>query len=222
MISISNLTKRYYSGGGLEVLALNQVSLNIDTGSFVAIMGASGCGKSTLLHCLGGLDQADSGQILIAQTNLCTFSEKDLTEYRRNRVGFIFQFFNLLPTLSVWENILLPVVLTGQSNPQTEAYALHLLQETGLEQRRNHLPHQLSGGEMQRAAVVRALIKKPALVLGDEPTGNLDSHTSQRLVDLLKNLCHQQGTTLVIVTHSEHLAAQADRTIKMSDGRVVI
>jgi len=220
VIEITDLTKKYISGGGKVILALDAVSLHVEQGSFVAIMGPSGCGKSTLLHCLGGLDQADSGQIFVDKQNLTDLSEEKLTLYRRDRIGFVFQFFNLLPTLTVWENIILPVTLGGKLDATVETYATHLLRETGLEERRHHLPHQLSGGEMQRAALARALVKKPALVLGDEPTGNLDSVTSERLVYLLKSLCYKEGTTLVVVTHSHELASHADRIIRMRDGKI--
>jgi putative ABC transport system ATP-binding protein len=222
VIDVQTLSKKYAAGSERQILALDQVSLQIETGSFVAIMGPSGCGKSTLMHCLGGLDAPDSGAILVEGINLTTLSERNLTAYRRDQVGFIFQFFNLLPTLTVWENILLPVLLSGGQNHETEQRAEALLKETGLYKRRDHFYHQLSGGEMQRAALVRALIKKPALLLGDEPTGNLDSRTSAQVVDMLKQLCREQGTTLVIVTHSPDVAASAGRIVRMRDGRVEV
>lgn len=220
MIRVEHLHKIYRSGDK-EITALADVSLTIESGSCTAIMGASGSGKSTLLHCLGGLDRFDRGQIHLGPHTLGGLSDRELTRLRRGTIGFVFQFFNLLPTLTVLENVLLPVLLDGKSGPEWDGKAEALLSEVGLEKRLDHLPHQLSGGEMQRVAVARALVHEPRVLLADEPTGNLDSINSERVIGILKNLSKKHGSTLILVTHSDEVAKAADRIVRMKDGQVV-
>lgn len=220
MIVVENARKSYRTGAG-EVRALDGVSLRIETGTMVAVVGPSGCGKSTLLHCLGALDRLDGGTIHIEETNLQTLDERGLTRLRRERIGFVFQFFNLLPTLSVLENVMLPSLLAGKADAAGEQRAKELLEEVGLADRIGHQPHQLSGGQMQRVALARALAGRPAVLLADEPTGNLDSKSSGRVVELIRELARKHGTTVVMVTHSAELAGQADRIIEMKDGRIL-
>ncbi|MEB3244654.1 MAG: ABC transporter ATP-binding protein [Vampirovibrionales bacterium] len=205
-----------------QVQALSGVSLSIPAGQFVALMGASGCGKSTLLHLLGGLDKPSAGEIRVDDQVLNTLNETALTQYRRDQVGFVFQFFNLLPTLTVLENILLPLQLNkGYAPKPAQAQASALLASLGLEARQAFYPSQLSGGQMQRVAIARALIHRPPLLLADEPTGNLDTANGQAVLELLKTLCQAQGITLVMATHAPEAAAYADRIIKLQDGQVV-
>lgn len=220
MIRVEHLHKTYRSGDR-EIAALADVSLTIESGSCTAIMGASGSGKSTLLHCLGGLDRFDRGEIHLGPHALGALSDRDLTLLRRGTIGFVFQFFNLLPTLTVLENVLLPVLLDGKSGPAWNSKAEAILAEVGLEKRLGHMPHQLSGGEMQRVAVARALVHEPRLLLADEPTGNLDSVNSERVIETLKNLSKKHGSTLILVTHSDEVARAADRTVRMRDGQVI-
>ncbi len=220
MIEVSSLSKTYRTGSD-AVCALQNVSLRIEPGEFIALVGASGSGKSTLLHCLGGLDRFDSGDIRIGTAALASMSDADLTRLRRDTIGFIFQFFHLMPTLSVRENIALPSLLAGRDNAQFQRRTDQLLDAVGLTARAGHLPHQLSGGEMQRAAVARALVHKPALLLADEPTGNLDSANSSRILDLIRNLTASDGTTVVMVTHSPEIARTAGRVVRMKDGCIV-
>lgn len=217
MIEVANLRK-VYRGAEQPVEALRGLSFRIDRGECVAIMGPSGCGKSTLLHCLGGLDRATSGTVKVDGVNLGTLSDGALTRFRRDRLGFVFQFFNLLPTLTVRENVLLPCLLRGGPTKKEERLADELLAEVGMSKRQGHRPYQLSGGEMQRTALARALVTRPALVLADEPTGNLDSKTSGRVVELVCGLGVKHGTTVVIVTHSAEIAREAGRTIELRDG----
>ena len=220
MIRVDHVHKIYRSGER-EIAALADVSLTIESGSCTAIMGASGSGKSTLLHCLGGLDRFDKGEIHLGSHALGKLNDHDLTRLRRGTIGFVFQFFNLLPTLNVLENVLLPVLLDGKSGPEWNKKAEAVLSEVGLEKRLDHFPHQLSGGEMQRVAVARALVHEPQVLLADEPTGNLDSVNSQRVIETLKNLSKKHGSSLILVTHSEEVAKAADRIILMKDGRVL-
>jgi len=212
---------KIYRSGEKEITALSDVTLNIESGSCTAIMGASGSGKSTLLHCLGGLDRFDQGEIHLGSHKLGLMNDRDLTRLRRGTIGFVFQFFNLLPTLNVLENVLLPVLLGGKSGPEWNIKAESILTEVGLEKRLDHMPHQLSGGEMQRVAVARALVHEPRVLLADEPTGNLDSASSERVIDTLKNLSKKHGSTLILVTHSDEVAKAADRVIRMKDGQVI-
>jgi putative ABC transport system ATP-binding protein len=216
MIELKNASKTYQQGAR-EVHALRDISLSIEKGEFLCVMGASGSGKSTLLNLIGGLDQPSSGEIFIDGRPLHGISDDELTLIRRRRVGFIFQFFNLLPILTAAENVSLPLLLEGLPYAEVKPKAVKLLEQVGLGSRTEHRPEQLSGGEMQRVAISRALIAKPAVLLADEPTGNLDSHTSEEIFLLLKNL-HDQGQTIVMVTHDPHAAAYGTRIITLKDG----
>ncbi len=216
MIELKNASKTYQQGAR-EVHALRDVSLSIERGEFLSVMGASGSGKSTLLNLIGGLDQPTSGEIFIDGRPLHGISDYELTLIRRRRVGFIFQFFNLLPILTAVENVSLPLLLEGTPYSEVKPKAVKLLEQVGLGARTEHRPEQLSGGEMQRVAISRALISNPAVLLADEPTGNLDSHTSEEIFMLLKNL-HDQGQTIVMVTHDPRAAAYGSRIITLKDG----
>jgi putative ABC transport system ATP-binding protein len=214
MIELRNASKKYQQGAQ-EVYALRDISLRIKKGEFLSVMGASGSGKSTLLNLIGGLDQPSSGEIFIDGRPLHGISDYELTLFRR--VGFIFQFFNLLPILTAAENVSLPLLLEGTPYSEVKPRAVELLEQVGLGSRTEHRPEQLSGGEMQRVAISRALISNPAVLLADEPTGNLDSHTSEQIFMLLKNL-HDQGQTIVMVTHNPRAAAYGSRIITLKDG----
>jgi len=216
MIELKNASKSYQQGAR-EVHALRNVSLSIRKGEFLSVMGASGSGKSTLLNMIGGLDQPTSGEIFIDGRPLHGISDDELTLIRRRRVGFIFQFFNLLPILTAAENVSLPLLLEGTPFSEIKPKAVELLTRVGLGERTEHRPEQLSGGEMQRVAISRALVTNPAVLLADEPTGNLDSHTSEEIFMLLKAL-HDQGQTIVMVTHDSRAAAYGSRIITLKDG----
>jgi putative ABC transport system ATP-binding protein len=203
------------------VHALNGVSLHIARGEFVAIMGPSGCGKSTLLHVLGGLDVLTSGEIFLDEERVHRLDEAGLTRLRREKIGFVFQFFNLLPTLTVEENVRLPGVLQNVAAAKIETRCRELLAAVGMEHRARHRLHQLSGGEMQRAALARALLMEPKVVLADEPTGNLDSEASGNVVKLFREVGERHQTTIVMVTHSREVANCAHRVVAMRDGKVV-
>ena len=209
---------RTYGNGATAVSALAEVSLEIALGSLVSIVGPSGSGKSTLLNLLGALDQPTSGKVVVAGADLGALADDDRTRFRRERLGFVFQFFNLLPTLTAVENVELPARLAGKSSRQCRAKAEELLLRVGLEKRRDHLPEQLSGGEMQRVAVARALVMDAPVVLADEPTGNLDSKSGQGVLELLRGVAGER--TVVLVTHDPKIAAQAERVIALADGRV--
>jgi ABC-type lipoprotein export system ATPase subunit len=218
-IELSNVTKIYHQGN-TPVVALDDLNLKIMKGEFLAITGKSGCGKSTLINLIGGLDTPDEGRILVGGEDIAKIDDHRLTLYRRKQVGIIFQFFNLLPILNIEENIALPHLLMGNlNNPQVKID--HLLHEMGLSERRYHKPHELSGGEMQRVAICRALINDPELILADEPTGNLDSVSGKQVLEILKRLREKQGKTILLVTHSQEGAAIADRVLKMRDGKLV-
>ncbi|MHB8773191.1 MAG: ABC transporter ATP-binding protein [Syntrophales bacterium] len=216
MIELTKVGKRYRQGAQ-EVEALRDISLRIRKGEFLSVMGASGSGKSTLLNLIGGLDQPSSGEIFIAGRPLHGISDHELTLIRRRHIGFVFQFFNLLPILTAVENVSLPLLLEGTSYAEAKTKAVRLLEQTGLGSRMEHRPEQLSGGEMQRVAISRALIADPSVLLADEPTGNLDSQTSEEIYALLKAL-HSRGQTIVLVTHDPHAAAQGSRIITLKDG----
>lgn len=218
MIEVLNAGKTYYQGA-TEVHALRDVSLRIEKGEFLSIMGPSGSGKSTLLNLIGGLDQPTSGRIFIDGRPLHGISDDELTLIRRRRVGFIFQFFNLLPVLTAVENVGLPLLLEGIPFSRIEAKAAQLLEQMGLGERKGHRPEQLSGGEMQRVAIARALITEPAVLLADEPTGNLDTRTSEDIFMLLRKL-NDSGQTIVMVTHDPRAAAYGSRVITLRDGAV--
>lgn len=201
------------------VNALNGVDLAVEKGSFVAIVGTSGSGKSTLLHLLGGVDRPTSGHIFIEDTDIASLSEKQLSIFRRRKVGLIYQFYNLIPTLDIRQNILLPMLLDGQK-PDENRFS-ELVQTLGLADRLSHLPHQLSGGQQQRAAIGRALIYRPAILMADEPTGNLDRKNSQEILSLLKVSNRRYKQTVLLITHDERLALEADRIITIEDGRII-
>ena len=219
MIELKNASKKYRQGGR-EVYALRDVSLMIKKGEFLSIMGPSGSGKSTLLNLMGGLDQPTSGEVFIDKIPLHGITDNELTLIRRRRVGYIFQFFNLLPLLTAAENVGLPLLLEGTPFSQVRPKAESLLQQVGLGERTEHRPEQLSGGEMQRVAIARALITNPAVLLADEPTGNLDSHTSEDIFLLLKSL-NEEGQTIVMVTHDPKAAAYGNRILTLKDGAPV-
>jgi ABC-type lipoprotein export system ATPase subunit len=213
------LTKTYVMGKrSLEVL--RGVDLEVSRGEFLALRGASGAGKSTLLHLIGGLDLPNAGEILFDGRNLVTFSERKLTEFRNRRVGFIFQAYHLLPELDALENVCLPARMARISTAHTEVRGRELLARVGLKDRLDHKPSELSGGEQQRVAIARALINEPELILADEPTGNLDSKTGGEIIELLKSLCAEKQTTLIIATHDANVAARAARVIELVDGRI--
>jgi len=218
-IELIDVTKIYHQGDN-PVVALDHVHLNISKGEFLAITGKSGCGKSTLINIIGGLDSPDQGQVMISGEDISSMDDRRLTLYRRDRVGIIFQFFNLLPILNLEENIALPYLLREGSNPRADRIK-QLLQETSLYERRYHHPHELSGGEMQRVAICRALINDPEIILADEPTGNLDSTSGKQVLEILRRLREEQGKTIVLVTHSQEGAAMADRVVRMRDGRLL-
>lgn len=220
VLEARQIRKQYKMGEHL-VHALAGVDFQVEKGEFIAIMGPSGSGKSTLLHLLGGLDGPTEGDIVLAGQPLARLSEQKATLVRRHNVGFVFQFFNLLPTLSAEENILLPVIIDGK-DPRTYAERLdRLLELVGLADRRRHKPDQLSGGEQQRVAIARALVTQPAILLADEPTGNLDSKTGTAIMELLRRSCDQLEQTVIVVTHDAKAAAYADRVIFLRDGLIV-
>ena len=211
--------KKYYGKGDTQVKALDGVDLSIEEGEFAAVVGTSGSGKSTLLHMLGGLDYATSGMVTVAGKKIFDLNENDLTIFRRRQIGFIFQSYNLVPILSVYENIVLPMELDGRRVDKN--FLNRIVQILGLEQKLDNLPGQLSGGQQQRVAIARALVTKPAIVLADEPTGNLDSKTTQEVLGLLKLTGEQFHQTIVMITHNEALAQLSDRIIHIEDGRIV-
>ena len=211
--------RKTYGSGEAEVRALDGVDLCVESGEFVAIVGSSGSGKSTLLHMLGGLDCPTSGTVTVDGRELSTLKDEELTIFRRRKIGFVFQSYNLVPVLSVWENIVLPVELDG--GKIDKAYIDQIIRTLGLENKLSNLPNTLSGGQQQRVAIARALATKPAIVLADEPTGNLDSRTSQDVMGLLKITSERFSQTIVMITHNEELAQLADRIIRIEDGRVL-
>lgn len=219
LVEVIDLVKHYRLGSA-EVPALKGVSFEIEAGKLVSVMGPSGSGKSTLLHLIGGLDNATSGAVIVNGSDLGRLEDEELTIFRRRSLGFIFQFFNLLPTMSAWENVALPRLLDGARIKQVRPRAIELLEKVGLGERVDHKPAQLSGGEMQRVAVARALIGDPVLVLADEPTGNLDSASGQAVLDLLRGFVVDEGRTVVIVTHDAKAASYADQQIKLQDGEL--
>jgi putative ABC transport system ATP-binding protein len=220
IVSVEDLSK-VYGSGETAVRALDRVSLTLDTGEFVAIMGPSGCGKSTLLNVVGGLDGPTSGVVRIADTDLASLSDSELTRLRRRNIGFVFQFFNLIPVLNATENAALPLVLDGTSQAEADAKARTWLERVGLGGRLRSRPDELSGGQQQRVAIARALAAEPRLVLADEPTGNLDSKSADEVVGLLKQVAAEWERAVVMVTHDPRIAAFAHRIVVMSDGRIV-
>ena len=219
VIRVANLSKTFVHNG-VDVQAFRDVNLQIPRGQMVTIMGPSGSGKSTLLHILGGIEPPTQGEIWIDGQNLAGMRDLELTLLRRRHIGFIFQSFNLVPTLSVVDNVTLPLVLDGVSSYSAEPFALECLQRVGMSHRLRHLPSQLSGGEQQRVAIARALVIKPSLILADEPTGNLDSARGRDITQLLVDVAHQGQQTVVVVTHDIRVASQSDRLIVLLDGHV--
>lgn len=218
ILKVENLCKTYEKGNN-QVQALNDVSFSVEKGEFVVIVGQSGSGKSTLLHLIGGVDEPTSGHIFVDGQNVYKKSKEQLAIFRRRQVGLIYQFYNLIPILNVVENMTLPLKLDGQK--VNDERVNELLEVLGLTDRKKHLPSQLSGGQQQRVSIGRALINAPALVLADEPTGNLDSKSSQEIMELLKYSNKKYRQTLIVITHDENIALQADRIIRIADGQIV-
>lgn len=211
--------KKIYGSGENEVHALDGVNFQVEKGEFVAVVGTSGSGKSTLLHMLGGLDRPTSGSVTVDGKDIFTLKDEELTIFRRRKIGFVFQNYNLVPVLNVYENILLPVQLDGGRPDQS--YIQEIIKTLGISSKLENLPNNLSGGQQQRVAIARALAAKPAIILADEPTGNLDSRTSQDVLSLLKVSSQKFSQTIVMITHNEELAQLADRIIRIEDGRIV-
>ncbi|HAH18256.1 MULTISPECIES: ABC transporter ATP-binding protein [Eubacterium] len=218
ILKVENLTK-IYGKDEAKVVALDNVSFSVEKGEFVAIIGASGSGKSTLLHLLGGVDRPTSGKVYIDGKDIFSFDDEKLAIFRRRQVGLVYQFYNLIPVLNVEENITLPLSLDGRKVEQDQIESM--LDVLGLKQRRNHLPNELSGGQQQRTSIGRALITRPTIVLADEPTGNLDTKSSDEVVALLKKTNREMKQTIVMITHNMEIAKMADRVIKIADGRIV-
>ena len=219
ILRVENLTK-VYGKGTTKVVALDNVSFSVEKGEFVAIVGASGSGKSTLLHLIGGVDRPTSGKVYIDGKDIYNLNDDKLAIFRRRQVGLIYQFYNLIPILTVEENITLPLSLDNREVPKQELK--ELINLLGLESRKNHLPNELSGGQQQRTSIGRALITRPAIMLADEPTGNLDSKNSDEIVDLLKKSNKDYKQTIIMITHNMELAEKADRIIKLEDGKIVL
>lgn len=217
MLELKNVSKSYFEGNSKHFV-LNDLKLNISKGEIIILLGKSGSGKSTLLNIMSGIDIPDGGSVLIDGTDITKLSEKERTLVRRNKVGFIFQFFNLIPTLTVKENLLLPLELTGSNN--TEERINSILSEVGLANRANTYPDKLSGGEQQRIAIARALIHNPDIILADEPTGNLDYETGLQIVDLLDRVVKKKGKTMIMVTHSKDVIGLADKIYSLKDGKL--
>ena len=212
--------RKVYGSGDTEVRALDGVDLTVEKGEFVAVVGTSGSGKSTLLHMLGGLDRPTGGTVTVDGKELSAMRDEELTIFRRRKIGFVFQNYNLVPVLNVYENIVLPIQLDG--NAPDKAYVERIIETQGLEAKLQNLPNNLSGGQQQRVAIARALAAKPAIILADEPTGNLDSATSLDVMGLLKVTAQKFSQTIVMITHNEELAQMADRIIRIEDGRIVV
>jgi putative ABC transport system ATP-binding protein len=220
LIQVENLTK-IYGKGETAVTALDNVSLSVESGEFLAVMGPSGCGKSTLLYLIGGLDRPSGGQVIIKDQDLNKLSDDALTRLRRREIGFVFQFYNLIPVLTATENAAMPLLLDGTRTSKAKAKGREWLEKVGLGDRLNNRPDQLSGGQQQRVAVARALVAEPELILADEPTGNLDTHSSEEIADLLRQVANQWGRAVVMVTHDPNVAAHADRILFLKDGIIV-
>lgn len=209
--------KKYYGTGEQEVRALDDINLEVERGEFLAIVGTSGSGKSTLLHMLGGLDRPTSGKVFVDDKDIFSLKEDALCIFRRRKIGFVFQSFNLVPVLNVYENIVLPIELDG--NTADRRYVDQVVAVLGLKEKLLNLPSQLSGGQQQRVAIARALAAKPAILLADEPTGNLDSNSTREIMDILRGL-HEEGRTVILITHDDEIAARAKRVIKIMDGKI--
>jgi putative ABC transport system ATP-binding protein len=220
MVELKHVTRRYQQGEN-SILALDDVTIRIEPMEFVAVTGESGSGKSTLLHLVGGLDKPDAGEIIVNGLALHTASERELTQYRARDIGIVFQFFNLLPTLNVLENVSAPLEFQGVRSREATARARDILKLVGMEKRERHFPHQLSGGEMQRAAIARALVHGPRLLLADEPTGNLDAANARKVLEIFRRIANENLTTLVVVTHSAEVAESAQRKIHLKNGKPI-
>ncbi len=218
ILEVKNLSK-VYGKGETMVRALDNVSFSVEQGEFVAIIGPSGSGKSTLLHILGGVDTPTSGSVIINNTDISTLNETALAIFRRRQIGLIYQFYNLIPILTVEENITLPLLLDGRK--PDKRLIENLVNRLGLSKRLSHLPNQLSGGQQQRVSIGRALVNNPALMLADEPTGNLDSENSKEIISLLRKLNRENNQTVIIITHDEKIALSADRVISVQDGKII-
>ena len=210
---------KYYGDGESQVRAIDHTDIEVKNGEFAAVVGRSGSGKSTLLHMLGGLDRPDSGKVLIEGQDIFELKDDELAVFRRRKIGFIFQDFNLIPALNVWENVVLPIGLDGKK--VSRDYVMDIIRSIGMEDRLRALPNTLSGGQKQRVAIARALASRPAIILADEPTGNLDSKTEMEVITMLKSCVNKYGQTLVMITHDEKIEQMADRVIIIEDGRVV-
>lgn len=218
VLKVENLNKTYGKGEN-KVEALKNINLSVDKGEFVAIVGASGSGKSTLLHLLGGLDRPTDGNVIIDGESIYDYKEEKLAVFRRRKIGFVFQFYNLLPILDVEENIALPALL--DNDKVDKIYLEELIKVLGLSERKNHLPSELSGGQQQRVSIGRAVFNKPSIILADEPTGNLDSKSSKDVIELLKFTAKKYNQTLILITHDVNIAAMADRVITIEDGEII-
>jgi putative ABC transport system ATP-binding protein len=219
IVETENLTK-IFGSGEVRVVALDDVSLHVDTGEFVAVMGPSGCGKSTLLHMIGGLDRPTEGVVKIEGKDLSTLDDDALTDLRREHIGFIFQFFNLIPTLSALDNTALPLVLGGTKPAEAQVKAAEWLEKLEVDDRSTHRPEELSGGQRQRVAIARSLVTDPTLILADEPTGNLDSKAAQEFATLLREIVDRWERSILLVTHDPRISSYADRIIHLKDGRI--
>jgi putative ABC transport system ATP-binding protein len=221
MLEVKNLTKVFQAGGD-KVTAVNNISFDVPTGAFAAIVGKSGSGKSTLLGLLGALDRATEGSIKVENQNIVTMSDRKLIPYRRDKIGFVFQHYNLIPNLSALDNVMLPMEFAGVGKKERKARAEKLLDEVGVSgDKQNRKPAKLSGGEQQRVSIARALANKPKLILADEPTGNLDSHTSKMIVTLLQKLAKSENTTIIVVTHDLNITSHTDMTFQLKDGKLI-
>ena len=219
VVLLEHVTKRYASAGGGTFYALNDVSLSVDRGEFVAVVGASGSGKSTLMHVLGGVDEPTSGTVRVCGHDLYQMDDETLSAFRRREIGMVYQFFNLIPVLNVEENIAFPYLASGET-PDDHAVT-RLMHRLGIFSNRSSLPNRLSGGQQQRVAIGRAVVRRPSLILADEPTGNLDSANGEEVLRIFETLCRENGAALILVTHDPSIAARADRVVRIADGVIV-
>ena len=218
-VLIAKELKKYYGKESSMVKAVDGISLEIEEGDFTAVIGTSGSGKTTLLHCMAGLDKPTSGEVILKDKNIYDLNDDELSKIRRREFGFVFQSFNLIPVLNIYDNIVLPVQLDGKK--EDKEYILRLVEKVGLSDQLKKFPNELSGGQQQRVAICRALANKPSIIFADEPTGNLDSKTTEEVMSLLRNTVSELNQTLVMITHDENIAKQADRIITISDGKII-